>query len=135
MSETDTIPVSASIASTGLGIRYIGNYAYAYSGETLISTTETNLIKSTSGSGFIVAKIQFNYGRIDSNNDIAYVIWLNSQRVFSYTVSGSMIYTEPDNIINIIIPPFTEVKLTARNRGSGTEYQYAVLIGRVYGAE
>ena len=32
MPETDTIPVSASVASTGLGIRYIGEHCYAYSG-------------------------------------------------------------------------------------------------------
>ena len=38
MPETDTIPVSASVASTGTGIRYIGDNAYAISGQIGVGT-------------------------------------------------------------------------------------------------
>ena len=65
MPETDTIPVSASVASTGKGIRYIGDYAWALSGD--IATSSTAYIEHlafTTGSGFIVA--EFNL--IGGNN-------------------------------------------------------------------
>ena len=54
MPETDTIPVSASIASTGTGIRYIGDYAYAYSGIVQASGSDTTALDFTTGSGVIV---------------------------------------------------------------------------------
>ena len=62
MPETDTIPVSASVASTGTGIRYIGDYAYAYSGViSVVDGNETELLGFTTGSGVIVAEYVFYY--------------------------------------------------------------------------
>ena len=60
MPETDTIPVSASIASTGKGIRYIGDYAYAYSGALVLETSLIDFLNFTTGTGFIVGKVQIN---------------------------------------------------------------------------
>ena len=59
MTDTDTIPVSASVASTGKGIRYIGDYAYAYSGVLDLTSPKTAL-DFTSGAGYIVGKFEFN---------------------------------------------------------------------------
>ena len=59
MPETDTIPVSASIASTGKGIRYIGNWAYALSGKVACDNTGATIIESITGSGFIIANLKF----------------------------------------------------------------------------
>ena len=61
MPATDTIPVSASVASTGKGIRYIGDYAYAYSGtiEVTGTTTEITMLEFTTGSGLIKAELRF----------------------------------------------------------------------------
>ena len=58
MPETDTIPVSASIASTGKGIRYIGSHAYAYSGSVGVDNNETTLLEFTTGAGYITAIFQ-----------------------------------------------------------------------------
>ena len=58
MPETDTIPVSASIASTGKGIRYIGDYAYALSGKVACNNTGATIIESITGSGFIIANFE-----------------------------------------------------------------------------
>ena len=59
MPDTDTIPVSASIASTGLGIRYIGDHCYAYSGEVNVANVELSLLDFTTGSGLIVGKCKW----------------------------------------------------------------------------
>ena len=60
MPETDTIPVSAGIASTGKGIRYIGDHCYAYSGTFQAATSAATMLSFTTGSGFIVGEFTFN---------------------------------------------------------------------------
>ena len=60
MPETDTIPVSASVASTGTGIRYIGDHCYAFSGAVSASGSEQTLFDFTTGTGYIVATLTFN---------------------------------------------------------------------------
>ena len=62
MPETDTIPVSASVASTGLGIRYIGDWAYANSGWLSVATgADTVLLDFTSGAGMIKADLFWSF--------------------------------------------------------------------------
>ena len=61
MPETDVIPTSASVASTGPGIRYIGDHCYAMSGA-ITSTgsatgADTSYLNFVTGTGYIVAKI------------------------------------------------------------------------------
>ena len=68
MPETDTIPVSASVASTGPGIRYIGDHAYAYSGVITVNNTTTTLLDFTTGVGYIVAKYQPSVNTDTSDN-------------------------------------------------------------------
>ena len=53
MPETDVIPTSASVASTGLGIRYIGDHAYALAGEYTADTTTQTVLDFTTGTGYI----------------------------------------------------------------------------------
>jgi len=135
MPETDTIPVSASVASTGKGIRYVGNWAYGYSGSVSVNGTETDLLNMQIGSGFIVAIVQFNYIEA-SGDDFKYSIYLNDLVVQGYFVGGSGATTTADNFIKLLVPPLTSVRCTAQNIASGTTREQAVsFVGRVYGAE
>jgi len=136
MPETDVIPASASVASVGLGIRYIGNYAFAYSGEVSVDNTETDLLNFThNGAGLIVAKVQFHYVII-SGDDFQYNIKLNGILVAGYNVTASTYNTNVDNYIPLLIPPGTTVTCSAQNIQSSTgRGQTVMLVGRVYGAE
>ena len=135
MTEADVIQPSASIASTGKGIRYIGNWAYAYSGAVTVTNTETDLLNFTSGSGLIDATIQFNYA-VNSGDDFQYKVYFNDVEVQGYIVANAGQYTSPDNRIKLVIPPFTLVRCTADNiEGSTGRLQIVSLTGRVYGAE
>jgi len=132
----------ASVAATGLGLRYIGSgdiqHVYAFSGQVSVDDSQVSLIEATTGSGYIVGKVQFNYGAIDDASDFEYLILLNDIRVFIYTVTGAHQSTasEPDNFINILVPPFTKFVLAARRRtGSSPQNQFVALVGRVYGAK
>ena len=139
MTDTDTIPVSASIASTGKGIRYIGDYAYAYSGEVTTSGTDvTNTLDFTSGNGLIKAKISFGIaGYTVSSDDFRIAVTMNGETIFQVTFNN----VEPARLVDasllnlkIIIPPRTAFTTTGQRAfGSGTATFTTLFTGRVYG--
>jgi len=135
MPHTDTIPVSAGIASPGFSIRYIGNWAYAYSGVIGVPNVETTLVESTSGSGIIVGRVQFAYGDQTGEN-FKYKVFFNDLEIMSNVTSGTTDTPTGPAFYGIIIPPFTIVKLTAENLSAVQARDQSVLLtGRVYGAE
>ena len=134
MPHTDTIPVSASTASTGTGIRYIGDWAYAYSGAIQAANeNDVTMLDFTTGSGIIKAKIQFEsdsfvqqvyYFRVRLNDIIMMdVIWDSSPTL------NSTLFP-----LHLILPPFTAVRVSW-GLSNDTKNGYATLTGRVYGAE
>ena len=137
MPQTDTIPVSASIASTGTGIRYIEDWAYALSGEvdTPGQNTDVTLLDFTSGSGLIFSKFLFGVFS-ESNNNISFSVKFNGAVVMGYTVSGAIGDAQSSNYLPLIIPPFTRVECIGRNLESASAIPILCSIaGRVYGVE
>ena len=131
----DPVQPEASVVQTGLALKYIGEHAFAYSGTITVDDNETDLLNFTSGSGYIVAKIMFNYAA-ESSNNFTYRIRFNEAVVQLYIVDHTLQYTEPDNFINVIIPPFTTVRCTAKNdTGDSGRLQICSLTGRVYGVK
>ncbi len=128
------VQASASVAATGLGIRYIGDWVYAYNSLS-IGTTETSLLEFTSGSGLIVAQIQFNKTNEDGD-DFLYQVYLNDETVSGWVNFYGATGTSINNITQVIIPPLTKVKCTADNVAGGSARPINCgLTGRVYGAE
>jgi len=124
----------ASVAATGLGIRYIGEHCYAYN-IVDVANSELSLLETTTGSGYIVATLQFGYAEPTTDN-YRYRIYLNDILTTVYITTGGDHYTSPDNLVPIIIPPLTKLKATAANLSSSDDiFQAASLIGRVYGVE
>ena len=109
MPETDTIPVSASVASTGLGIRYIGDWAFAYSGLWASSTTESTELDFTTGSGIIVGTVQLNNPVDDDAPGSATVstanIKFNGISIAIISGSSTDAGTNRSVIQQVIIPP------------------------------
>ena len=140
MPQTDTTPVSASIASTGKGIRYIGRYCYAYSGEVLVNEDTQPLLNFQSGSGFIIAS--FSYG-VDQNAAlsgsklIGFTIQFNGIKVFQVVGQSTSNYPmlDFDSNYKILIPPLTTVLIESETTNSANIPTYGMLTGRVYGAE
>jgi len=132
-----SITASTYSATTGQGIRYIGKWVYGYSGIVEVNNIETDLINTVSGSGFIVAQIQFFYGQSGNTDNYIYKIYLNNIALLAKVTNGtSQAPGEESNRIRIIIPPFTTIRLTARNDSDNpAREQAATFTGRVYGAE
>ena len=133
MPETDTIPVSASVASTGLGIRYIGEHCYAYSG-TIEPGGEATALNFTTGSGYIVGRFEMNADfKGGGGNDYAVKIKFNENTiVFEQDIANN--WLAGDNEFHIIIPPFTIVEGLLNDGGANKDMNLN-FTGRVYGEE
>ena len=102
MPETDTIPVSASVASTGPGIRYIGDYAYAYSGLIETDNTISNLLDFTTGAGIIQGRVQFNIDETGAGEAFEHQVLFNELVVTGLYLPWGNRYNRP-NLIYLFI--------------------------------
>ena len=136
----EAVPSNASVASTGLGLRYIGNWAYAYAGLFDSSTTEFEMLNFTTGSGIIVGEFILNgsvlfTGDSHLGGNSAYKISLNDIAVSTVKIdtTGTDVGMPMTNEQRVIIPPFTKVVLSCVvGENSATERVSAYFTGRVY---
>ena len=139
MPETDTIPVSASIASTGLGIRYIGDHCYAFGGLTEATEDPTTVISFTSGSGYIVGVFQVNAAYDDDNPAAASIATLGAIKFNGITIAiigcgGGTPDRRPSSVTqDVIIPPRTQVVCEIDSVTTADRYNSLTFTGRVYG--
>jgi len=143
MPAADVIQPSASVASVGLGLRYIGkDHCYAFSGLFGAKNTVQTLFDFTTGSGYIVATltlaapINFSTGGIVSGYYRGFHLTFNSESIGLYKVDSQEEDMPSNTEVQILIPPFTVVVLTCIDSGTNAAYNGTVhLTGRVYGAE
>ena len=121
---------------TGVGttINYIGNHAYAYSGVIGATSSGTTFLKFTTGTEYIVGTIQANY-TTQNADDMTYDLIFDGQVVQRWFHAGatgvSDVGSEPQNAIDIVIPPFTQVEFKITSAAS-TREQTVSIAGRVY---
>jgi len=126
---------NASVAATGLGIRYIGEHAYAYSGSLNVLNETKTLLEFTTGAGYIVATFQPQYFDNAGAENFQFKVLFNSLQVAGVVLDKIDGYT-PYEEIELIIPPETHVLITAINvADADTRKIAAIITGRVYGAE
>ena len=138
MAEASVTP-EASIASTGKGIRYIGNWVYAMSGVKSVDNNETVLLEFTTGAGLIYADFGFWYatavGGGNIGDDYLFRILFNDLLILTQNNNASKEIYHP-NYPKLIIPPLTLVTVSAQNSTDTSANDIsATLTGRVYGAE
>ena len=136
MPETDVIPTSASVASTGKGIRYIGDYAYAYSGSISVEGApgNTTILEFITGAGLIHGSYEV-HGNFDGigQSQIILQVELNEEIVILSIWSQALDATILDFPTPLILPPFTKVKISMQ-QSSGTDRDMQITFtGRVYG--
>jgi len=136
MAEASVTP-EASTVRVGKDLRYIGDYAYAYSGSVAIGTSAfVTLLEFTTGSGIISAKLQPQYMDDDLTGDnLQFRFILNGSRMAQVDMDQSAI---PYGIYPLILllPPLTDFQVTCQQMsGSGTTNGAVVMTGRIYGAE
>jgi len=137
----EAVPANASVASVGLGIRYVSDFAYATSGTvSCLFNTETTLLNFTSGAGIIVGKFDFGINDVamDVGTQAYYQVYFNDlivmfRRDEMSGGTGVKPATMLSATLHMIIPPLTKVKITALQSDGTAHDCYAMLSGRVYG--
>ena len=80
--KAEPLPPDASIASTGLGIRYIGEHCYCYPGEAQQLNSIVTILSFTTGAGYIVGELFVSGavapGASGGGGNTAYQLKLNS---------------------------------------------------------
>ena len=135
MTEADVIQPSASIASTGLGLRYIGNHCYAYSGavsDAGSGEADTTLLDFKSGAGYIIANMRF-FVPYSGTNAYYLTTSMNEILIMSDKTDGSDTNKNPLHPI-FIIPPQTHF-IVKWGIDTITLSASVLLTGEVYGAE
>ena len=133
-------PTNYQFAGTGLGIRYVENWAYAYSGTINVTATPINLLEfTTTGSGVLVAQLKVMQSTAAAEaDDVLASLLLNEQYIFRMVV-GKNAFQEFDpnsaTATEIIIPPQTLVQVELDNLSGTDADMSALLTGRVYGTE
>jgi len=129
----------ASVAATGLGIRYIGTdpmFAYAYSGEVINGDgeTDTMLEFAVANNSFIVAQFQIGFAGPRSNDDTRIEILLNEILVASNVYNnnyGDIVRHDFD----LLLSGSSNVKCQAvKLTGTDNVPLFLWMSGRVYGA-
>ena len=115
---------------TGSGLNVIGDHCYAYSGNIIVGTSATTMLKFTTGNFYSVTNLQMNYAE-DQGSDATYQVLMNGEVIQKWLSTGSMNPHQPQNLVPIIIPPFTTVEVQAETAGTGRA-QIASITGRVY---
>jgi len=141
MALAEALPPDASTASTGLSLRYIGDWAYASSGAFNSTTAEQEVLNFTTGSGFIVANFQFNGVVCNVNSSCvgggaasAFTIKFNEIIVAKLkTETAQELWHTVKN--ELIIPPFTSVTVDIISTQNDSSFDSTVnMVGRVYDA-
>jgi hypothetical protein len=123
---------SASVAATGLNIRYIQDWAFAYSGiKVATGGSRANLLAFTSGSGIIVCELAFAEDERGSNS-VTLEVHLNSEQIMDLNYDASP--QETRHVYPLLIPPFTFVEVDFKADGTNINGS-AWIVGRVYGTE
>ena len=132
------IQPEASVAATGLGIRYVGEHAYAISGGVdLVQDELTTMLDFTTDVGVLVGKLQSgrNVKTAAEHEHFVYfndlLIWY-SKMDNATTVSNQAPNSQP---LILIIPPLTRVTIKMESKDDTTTDQTVIFTGRVYGAE
>jgi hypothetical protein len=123
----------ASVVQTGLGIKYIGDWIYAFSGDIVdgaSGSAATPMLDFTTGSGVIIGQIGFTEEGI-ANDNVFFKVNINGVTVINVAYDTAPTYTNV--VYPITIPPFSDVLI--KWGCSGTETGTAWLTGRVYGVK
>ena len=134
MARTDVL--SSAPAGTGLGLTYVGNHAYAMSGDVNTSGASNPLaiLDFRTESSYIIAKIMFGLNH-DTTKELGFKVFMNGQVVAGYEITGGVGDAQASNYIPLLIPPYSHIECTIQNDvDSAAIPVHCHLVGRVYGA-
>jgi len=129
-------PVGGSFTGPAEALEVTGSsdgkhrFGYAYSGAVSTGDSETTLLEFTTGNYLFRGAFQHMYFT-DSADNYRWLVYLNGASI-AVAGSGSFLETGRDEV-ELIIPPYTEVKVTAINVSDASSNNMgAILTGRIF---
>ena len=120
-----------SFTGTALTLEVMGNHIYGYSGVQEVDNSEKNLIDYDSGNFYVVGTFQPSI-HLDTSDNMFFKIYIGDQEI-SATLIGSTTSGTPFEETELILPPYTNLKISCTNDSSSTGRNVAaVFTGRIY---
>ena len=115
MPHTDAIPASATVATTGKGIKYIASgYWAGWSGQVITNNSTETAFEFTSPDAPLKALISWatDFGQIGNGHEYRLTIELNEEIVYRFGSKNEAARASADwDPIYLVIPPFSKFKL------------------------
>ena len=125
-------PTNYLFAGTGLGLQYIQDKIYAYSGAVPVDNTQVPMNSFTTNSGVIFCKWTPGYAA-ESTDNMIFRVSFNDIQVYRVTLDGRLV-NSPFQWVELIIPPQTAVLVNCEDKtGAGPIQMTSNFTGRVYG--
>lgn len=133
-------PTSDLFAGPGLGLQYIQDRVFAYSGTFLGSTTTATVIDTHSGSGTIVGEFQLNACVATGAPNVGLItgadIIFNGTLIARIKADGQAENTPASQTQAVVIPPYTSIQVDVdSDDNQAARVGTVTFVGRVYGAE
>ena len=105
-------------SGVGNTLNYIGEHAYAYSGAIDVDDNATSLLKFTTGGLYVKGKFQPQYMVANAgagSEDYRFAVKFDNQEVSVTLIAEATDRDAFYSKVDLIIPPFTTVEVTAQN--------------------
>jgi len=129
-------PTGGSFTGPAEALEILGDHVYCFSGEFIMTQTAQTLMDFRSPSGYIVAELTASGAVNQGNGGGGITTWqltFNGAVVMDLKTESYADRAPAFGFVPIIIPPYTEVKLTADS--STTDAGFLItssIIGRIY---
>jgi hypothetical protein len=120
-------------ASIGKTLNYIGDHAYAFSGLINVQNTDDTFLLFDTSSEYMVGHFQC-YNGSNTAEQIRWDIFFNDILIIQFNQEGrGSAFRGQGADQDIVIPPFTQVKVTGLNSGSSVDVNgFVAFTGKIY---
>jgi|TARA_R110001592_G_C13129168_1_gene746447 hypothetical protein len=122
----------ANPSGTGSVLNFVGEHAYLYTGFSQVNNVRTTIAKFSTGNLYIVGTFQPQMDTDTATDNYRYRLLINGEVIISVQTTSATDYS-PYEDVEILIPPNSEMEITAENETDNTANDVgAIVIGRVY---
>jgi hypothetical protein len=119
------------------GLNYVGNHAYAYSGQIQTSDSPKTHLEFFTGPSYLIGTLDclgaVKADDIGSGTIAVFLLTLNDEEISTIKVDSEVEDQPSNSTIRIFIPPYTKVKITVDSLSSTAGFKTSCNItGRVY---
>jgi len=130
-------PTGGSFTGPAEALEIIGDHAYAYTALAAAATTSDTRFNFKTGNYYFVGRLTCNASAdptsLDTGNITGWTMSLNGTNVLSFKVESGGEDSPMLGYNEVIIPPFTEVKVVSQSDGnSAGRMTSAIITGRIY---